>query len=106
MVSVADVPEALGEGIEGATVSSPTSRQIAGVDATCFIVDLPNKLEEGPPGTEKIELCYSDDGKLLFLDRQVTFSDSAFPPARLTVEAQEVGDAAESDFDPIASPAS
>jgi hypothetical protein len=38
------------------------------------------------------------------MDRRVTFTDPAFPTARLEVVAQEVAEATEEDFAPIATP--
>lgn len=104
--SVDEAPKAIAAGVEGATVSDATEREIAGVNATCFDVESPSRLGDGPPGRESLELCFSEAGALLVMSRTVTFTDAAFPTALLEVTAQEVAEADPSDFEPIASPVS
>lgn len=101
------VDEALNEiaaGVEGVTVSDGTAREIAGVQASCFNVESPTRLGIGQPGGEDLEICFSAEGGLLVMSRTVTFTDTAFPTARLDVTAQEVAEASPADFEPIASP--
>jgi hypothetical protein len=104
MATITEVAEAIDAGIEGTTISSPAAREIAGVQATCFDLEVPSRIGDGPLGAENIELCYGEDGALLLMDRRVTFDDPAFPAARLTVTAEAVAEAAPSDFFPPASP--
>jgi hypothetical protein len=73
---------------------------IAGVDAQCFDVAVDGRIGDGPPGTEQVKLCFSEDGTLLAYDRTVTFEASGFDPARLTAIAQEAGEAKPEDFLP------
>jgi hypothetical protein len=72
---------------------------IADTDAKCFDVTVNGRIGEGPAGTEKNKLCFSEDGDLLFMDRHIDFEDPAFPEAWIKAEAQEVEDAEETDFD-------
>jgi hypothetical protein len=97
---------ALDEGIEGATVSEAEQRTIAGVDATCYDVEVPSRIGEGAPGTEALELCFSPEGQLLLMSRTASFTDPAFPTAKLEITAQEVAETTEADFAPIATPLS
>ena len=102
--SVDEAPKAIAAGVEGTTVSDPAEREIADVQASCFDVESPSRLGDGPPGKENLELCFSEAGALLVMSRTITFTDTAFPTARLDVTAQDVAEADPSDFEPIASP--
>jgi hypothetical protein len=102
--TVNEVPEAIEAGTVDAAISSPTQREIAGVQASCFHVEVPERIGAGPAGEESFELCFSAEGALLVMSRTVTFTDSAFPTAQLDIVAQEVGEATEADFLPIATP--
>ena len=104
--SVNEAPEAVAGGVEGATVSDRAEREVAGVQASCFDVESPSRLGDGPPGKESLELCFSEEGGLLVMSRTVTFTDTGFPTARLNVTAQELAEPDASDFEPIASPLS
>ena len=104
--SVDEAIEALAAGSDGTQVSNAAVREIAGVPASCFDVESPSRLGEGPPGKENLELCFSGEGALLVMSRTITFTDTASPPARLDVTAQDVAEADPSDFEPIVSPLS
>jgi hypothetical protein len=104
--NVDEAPEAIAEGIDGMTVSGPAERELAGVRASCFDIQVPSQIGQTRAGTESIELCFSEQGGLLVMNRTVDFEDEALPTARLEVTAQEVGQAEPSDFEPTAPPLS
>lgn len=103
---VHEVFEAILRGIEGLQVTELPPETIAGVSAQCFDLNVPGRIGVGPPGTEKIKTCFSQEGALLYLKRIVTFKNPDQPVAELTAEAQEVGPTAPSDFEPIVPPQS
>jgi hypothetical protein len=98
---IKDLPTALlsGEG-PGYEVEELGEETIADTDAQCFDVAVDGRIGDGPPGTEQIKMCFSDDGALLSYDRVVTFESPSFEAARLTATAQEVREATDADFDP------
>jgi hypothetical protein len=105
--SVDEAPEAIAGGIDGMTVSDATKREIAGVQASCFTIEVPagiGIIRPGQTAQESIQLCFSDVGALLVMSRTVDFDDEAFPTAKLEVTAQEIAEAEPGDFEPIASP--
>jgi hypothetical protein len=73
---------------------------IAEIEAKCFDVAVAGRVGEGPPGTEQIKMCFSDEGTLLSYDRVVTFESDSFEPARLTLVAEEAREIAEQDLKP------
>lgn len=101
--AVQEVPQAILQGLTGATVTDMPPETIAGKAASCFGLDVPGRTGEGPQGTEKIKICFADEGTLLYLKRTITFADGA-PASELTVEAVEASAATQADFEPPVAP--
>ena len=97
---ISDVPRALVAGLNDAVITDLPSATYAGVETTCFQLDIPHRIGEGPTGTETATLCFADDGRLLYEKRNIMFEDPSFPGAELTFEAQEIGEPVEGDFEP------
>jgi hypothetical protein len=97
--TIKDFPPALLSGVAEYTVEPLADETIADVPAACFNLDVNGRIGGGPNGTEKVKLCYADDGTLLKMERTITFEDPTFEDAWMTVIAQENGKAAETDFD-------
>lgn len=91
-IPVIEIPEAIVAGIPELESMELPDETIAGVKARCFDLVLPNR--------EEIKICFSEDGLLLLMERKVLFEDPSVPPADLSLEAQEVGDASAADFEP------
>jgi len=104
-IPVTEIPNAILGGIEGLRVEQLPDENIASLKALCFDLESPGRVDkQTPPATEKIKICFTEDGTLLLMSRTVTFTDAAFPTAQLDLEATEVTDASPSDFEPPASP--
>lgn len=103
-IPVTEIPQAILDGIDGLQVEQLPDETIATVNALCFDLDIPGRIGVGAPGTEKIKICFGEDGALLLMSRTVTFTDPALPVAQLDLEATEVTEASPSDFEPLASP--
>ena len=78
---------------------------IADVDARCFQISIDGRIGTGPPGTEEIKMCFSQEGTLLVYDRIVNFESASFEPAKLSAIAQSTGESLATDFDPPVPPA-
>ncbi len=85
-------------------VTAARDETIAGTAAKCFSLDVSGRLGVGPPGSEKIKICFSERGELLAMERVITFLDSTKPGADLSLEAQEIVAAKAADFVPIIPP--
>jgi hypothetical protein len=85
-----DIPEELAEDAEDVDLIDKSERQIAGIDATCFTVSgALSGLGEGEG-----EVCFSDDGLLLYLGGETGGETFIF-------EATEVStDVTDDDFEP------
>ena len=83
-----DVPREVSEGVSDVSIVNRSQRTIAGVEATCFTVS------GGLIALGEGEICFADDGLLLFL-RSETNGD------RVTFEAMSVStDVTDADFEP------
>lgn len=81
------IPQAIADDVEGAGITDRSEREIAGLDATCYSV-------QGTPVGGEGEVCFSDDGLLLYLRTQSA-------GATTTYEATEVStDVSDDDFEP------
>lgn len=94
--------EGIVENFETMLVSELPGEEIAGTEADCYEVVSPDRITEGPPGTETLKLCFSSEGLLLLIDHTVSFVGDTLPEDHLLLEAQEVGNATPGDFDPPA----
>jgi hypothetical protein len=99
LTPIKEFAPALLEGNVDYTYEELPDETIADTDAKCFDVTVNGRVGEGPAGTEKNKLCFSEDGALLSMDRHIDFEDPAFPEAWIKATAQEVEDAEETDFD-------
>ena len=103
-IPVTEVPEAVLEGIDGVVETKLPSETIAGLEAICFNLAVPGRIGVGPTGKEEIKICFSEEGYMLSMRRTVVFDDTTLPNGELTLDAQEVGTAVESDFEPLVPP--
>jgi hypothetical protein len=104
-IPVTQVPDAILDGIDGLQAEPLPDETVAGLKAICFELNIPGRIrDETPPGTEKVNICFAENGALLLMSRTVTFTDPALPVAQLDLEATEVADTSPSDFEPPASP--
>ena len=94
--------EALLEGTAPMTSSQLSNEQIAGSDAVCYQIDIEGRLVEGPTGSERIKLCFTEDGALLLMDHDIFFDDTDLPEGNLDFIAIEIGQAAAEEFEPPA----
>ena len=83
-----DVPRGIAEEIEDVGLVDRSQRTIAGVNATCFTVS------GALAGLGEGEICFSDEGLLLFLQSEVGGTSSTF---EATSVSRDVTDA---DFEP------
>lgn len=90
---------ALSRGAAPMTAFQLPNEQIAGVDALCYQIDIESRLIEGPSGSERMKLCFSEDGALLLMDHDLFFDDPALPQGELDFVAIEVGEATAEDFE-------
>jgi len=100
---IKDFPGDLLTGGPDYTATELPAETLGGTEARCFDVAVDGRIGEGPPGTEKIKLCFSAEGQLLAYDRLVTF-DSDNPDGRLTAIAEEARAATEADFETPVTP--
>jgi hypothetical protein len=49
-------------------------------------------------------MCFSEEGHILSMKRTVVFDDPTLPVAELNLDAQEIADAADTDFQPPQTP--
>jgi hypothetical protein len=99
---VLQIAEIVADGVEGATVTSLESEEIAGVQANCYSVSSSTRITAGPAGTEELKYCFSDDGLLLSFHNAITFEDESLQNGDLSLVAKEVGEAEPGDFEPPA----
>jgi len=76
--------------------------QIADAAAICYDVEIETRLIPGPLGSERLKLCFTEDGALLLMDHDVFFDDADVPQGELDFVAIAVGQATAEDFDPPA----
>lgn len=101
---ITEIPSAIAAGIEGVEPEELPAETIAGVEASCFHLDVPRRLGQGPAGSEDVKICFSNEGALLFLTSHIQFENSDLLSAELKLNALEVGPASASDFEPLAPP--
>ena len=75
----------------------------AGVEGKCYRAFSDTLIGQGPPSTEEIKVCYTDEGAVLYLKRTTTPESASIEPSTFTIELQETRDALPSDFEPTAS---
>ena len=95
-----EVPEKIGPGLAGLKATELPSRKIAGVEAFCFDVTMDGRLAPGPEGREELELCFSEKGQFLSMERRVIFDIPGRIEGDLHLEAQSVTEAKGDDFKP------
>lgn len=81
-------------------VSDLPERSVSGTTAKCYHAFSETRIGDGPPSSEEIEACYADSGAVLYFQRIVTPDSAAIEPGTYTIEAQEIGQALPSDFEP------
>ncbi len=112
MTPLKDVPAALAAGDLDYDSSALPDEEFDGVTGKCFDVTTSSRVpftnqpagSEGPPGTEQIKLCFSDEGQLLAIDRHVKFEAENLPDAYFKATSDMVGEAQDSDFEPPTPP--
>ncbi len=93
---------ALSQGAADMTAVQLANEEIAGTTGVCYEIDIAGRLIQGPPGSEQMKLCFTDDGGLLLMDHDLFFDDPAVPQGELDFIALEVSEAAAADFEPPA----
>ena len=93
---------ALSQGAASITAVQLADEEIAGTTGVCYEIDIEGRLIQGPPGSETMKLCFTDDGGLLLMDHDLFFDDPALPQGELDFIAIEVGQTADADFEPPA----
>ncbi len=83
-----DLPQQIAEDVSAVVIVDRSEREIAGLDATCFEVD--SELA----GLGKGEVCFSDEGLLLFLEGEVDGASSTFEATSVST------DVTDADFEP------
>jgi hypothetical protein len=83
-----DIPSAIAEGTEGLDIGVTSQRKIAGLDATCFPIG--GGLAELGDG----EVCFSNQGILLYMQSEVAGSTSIFEATSAST------DVTDEDFEP------
>jgi hypothetical protein len=83
-----DIPNEIAEGVEGVDIGDTSQRSIAGLDATCFTIG--GGLAELGEG----EICFSDEGLLLYMQSEVDGSSSTFEATSVST------DVTDADFEP------
>ena len=83
-----DLSQQITEDVSAVDIVERSEREIAGLDATCFDVD--SELA----GLGRGEVCYSDEGLLLFLEGDVDGASSTFEATSVST------DVTDADFEP------
>ncbi len=83
-----DIPREIAEGVEDVGLVDSSQRTIAGVDATCFTVS------SALAGLGEGEVCFSDDGLLLYLSSETNGDSSTFEATSVST------DVTDADFEP------
>ena len=83
-----DIPSAIAEGTEGVDIGDTSQRTIAGLDATCFTIG--GGLADLGDG----EVCFSDEGLLLYMQSEVAGMTSIFEATSVST------DVTDADFEP------
>ena len=85
---LSDIPQELAEDAEDVDLGDTSQRSIAGVDATCFTV------ESGLADLGEGEVCFSDEGLLLYLRSEYAGASSVFEATSVST------DVTDADFEP------
>lgn len=72
----------------------------AGVTGACYRAFSETRIGEGPPSSEEIKGCYTEEGAVLFFERTTTPDSTLIGPSSFVMELQEATDASPSDFEP------
>ena len=80
--------------------AEPGDETYAGVTGACYSAKSETRIGEGPPSSEDIKACFSDDGVVLYFERTTTPDSGLIEPATFAIELQEAADASPSDFEP------
>ncbi len=83
-----DIPGEIAQDVENVGLVDSSQRTIAGVDATCFTVS------SALVGLGEGEICFSDDGLLLFLRSETNGDTSVFEATSVST------DVTDADFEP------
>jgi hypothetical protein len=100
-IPITEIPDAIVRGIPGVVTTELPPETIAGVEASCFDLDVPGRIGIGGAGHEEIKICFSPEGRLMSLNRRVIFDEPNSPEALLELTALSVGEAKPEDFEPI-----
>ena len=72
----------------------------AGVTGACYEATSATRIGEGPPASENVEVCFTDDGAIVHFERTITPDSQSIAPATYTLVLVEASPATASDFEP------
>ncbi|HSP54122.1 MAG TPA: hypothetical protein VLS25_00910 [Dehalococcoidia bacterium] len=72
----------------------------AGLTGKCYHASSKTRIGEGPPSSEEIKACYTDQGVVIYFQRTTKPDSSAIEPSTFTIELQERTEATLKDFEP------
>ncbi len=71
-----------------------------GLPSTCYQASSETRIGEGPPLSEDIKACFTNEGVLSYFERTMTPDSVAIESSTFTLELQAAGEALPSDFEP------
>ncbi len=72
----------------------------AGVSGKCYHAASETRIGQGPPSSEEIKACYTDEGAVLYFERTTTPDSTAIEASTFAIELQETTEAVPADFEP------
>lgn len=73
---------------------------IGGVSSKCYRAASETRIGEGPPSSEEIKACYTDEGAVIYFERTTTPDSTAIEASTFAIELQETTEAVPADFEP------